>query len=80
MHNTISCSVCTEVIAAHWQLFEHARCQPSGLVPAHASAEPLTGLISAVTAERETIRQLEKRVRRRQRWIDRHSGRGHLWA
>jgi hypothetical protein len=48
--------------------------------PVAASAEPLTGLISAVVAEREAIRQLEKRVRRRQRWLDRHTGKGYLWA
>jgi hypothetical protein len=48
--------------------------------PVPASAEQLVNLVSAVAAEREASRQLEKRARRRQRWIDRHSGRGHLWA
>jgi hypothetical protein len=33
--------------------------------PVHASAEQVANLISAVDAEQETIREIEKRMRRR---------------
>jgi hypothetical protein len=60
----------------HWEFWQCMMAE----APVHASAEQVAGLVSAVATERENIRQLEKRVRRRQRWLDRHSGRGRLWA
>jgi hypothetical protein len=48
--------------------------------PANELADQIAPLQTAVDAEQETIRELEKRMRRRQRWIDRHTGKGYLWA
>lgn len=43
-------------------------------------ADQIERLRTAAIAEQQQIRQIEKRLKRHQRWLDRRRGKGYLWS
>jgi hypothetical protein len=78
---TILCRWCGQPIGSNfYEVFDHINCTTlEAEEPAPASAAVVETPIAAGDAEPAAIRAIEKRVTRRQRWLDRRRGKGFLW-
>jgi hypothetical protein len=72
MRQVIVCQWCGKPIGTNlYEVFDHISCTKLE-APAAPDASGPVGRLDGW--------QIEKRLNRYQRWADRHSGKGHLWA